>query len=91
MRWGFAQSLSNRLLGMLHLGFVWYAIAFAIAGVHALLLLAGAAGLGYAPLHAFTVGFASSLVMAMVTRVTCGHSGRMLAADTPTWRLFMLL
>jgi len=91
LRWGLAQSLSNRLLAMLHLGFVWYAIAFAIAGVHALLLLAGAAGLGYAPLHAFTVGFASSLVTAMVTRVTCGHSGRTLAADTPTWRLFMLL
>jgi len=29
--------------------------------------------------------------MAMVTRVTCGHSGRTLAADALTWRLFVLL
>jgi uncharacterized protein involved in response to NO len=91
LRWGLAQSLANRLLAMLHIGFVWYAIAFAIAGAHALLQFLGAAGFGLAALHAFTVGFASSLVMAMVTRVTCGHSGRTLAADTLTWWLFVLL
>jgi uncharacterized protein involved in response to NO len=91
LRWGLAQSLANRLLAMLHLGFVWYAIAFAIAGAHALAQLLGAAGFGLAALHAFTVGFATSLVMAMVTRVTCGHSGRALAADAITWGLFLLL
>ena len=32
-------------------------------------------GLGLAALHALTIGFAASLLMAMVTRVTCGHSG----------------
>jgi uncharacterized protein involved in response to NO len=37
------------------------------------------------------MGFCTSLLMAMVTRVTCGHSGRTLAADAWTWRLFLLL
>nr|MBP8007445.1 NnrS family protein [Burkholderiales bacterium] len=51
----------------------------------------GANGLGLAPMHALTIGFASSLLMAMVTRVTCGHTGRTLQADSATWRLFLLL
>jgi uncharacterized protein involved in response to NO len=91
VRWGFAQSLSNRLLAMLHVGFVWYGLGFLLEGAHSLALLAGGSGLPFAALHAFTIGFAASLLMAMVTRVTCGHSGRTLAADALTWRLFMLL
>jgi len=91
LRWGLAQSLSNRLLAMLHLGFVWYGIAFALSAISSIASLAGASGLGLAPLHAFTIGFACSLLVAMVTRVSCGHSGRTLAADRATWALFLLL
>jgi uncharacterized protein involved in response to NO len=91
LRWGLVQSLRNRLLAMLHVGFVWYGIGFLLAGINALLALTGGSGLGLAPLHAMTIGFASSLLVAMVTRVTCGHSGRTLAADALTWRLFQLL
>jgi uncharacterized protein involved in response to NO len=91
MRWGLVQSMKNRLLAMLHVGFLWYAIGFVLAGAQSLLLLRGTAVPGHVPLHALTIGFASSLLMAMVTRVTCGHSGRTLAADTVTWRLFQLL
>jgi uncharacterized protein involved in response to NO len=90
-RWGLVQSMRNRLLAMLHLGFVWYGIGFALAGMQSLAVLAGNAGAPLAALHALAIGFAASLLMAMVTRVTCGHSGRTLAADTLTWRLFQLL
>ena len=91
IRWGFVQSLANRLLAMLHIGFVWYGIGFLLAGAHSLLVLAGFPGLPAGSLHALAIGFASSLLMAMVTRVTCGHSGRTLAADRLTWALFALL
>jgi uncharacterized protein involved in response to NO len=91
IRWGFVQSLSNRLLAMLHIGFVWYGIGFLLAGAHSLSVLAGTAGIPLGALHALAIGFASSLLMAMVTRVTCGHSGRTLAADSLTWGLFVLL
>jgi uncharacterized protein involved in response to NO len=90
-RWGLVQSLRNRLLAMLHLGFVWYGLGFLLAGASSLSQLAGGGGLGLAPLHALTIGFAASLLLAMVTRVTCGHSGRTLAADAVTWRLFQVL
>lgn len=85
------QSLRNRLLAMLHLGFLWYAVGFLLAGAHSLALLAGGIGAPLAGLHALAIGFAASLLMAIVTRVTCGHSGRTLAADALTWRLFQLL
>jgi uncharacterized protein involved in response to NO len=91
IRWGFVQSLSNRLLAMLHIGFVWYGLGFLLAGTHSLLVRSGATGIPLGSLHALSIGFASSLLMAMVTRVTCGHSGRTLAADALTWRLFVLL
>ena len=91
LRWGFARTFVNRLLAMLHVGFLWYAIGFALLAASSLLQLAGGAGLGLAPLHALTIGFASSLLVAMVTRVSCGHTGRALQADQATWALFLLL
>jgi uncharacterized protein involved in response to NO len=90
-RWGIVQSLRVRLLAMLHLGFLWYGIGFLLAAAHSLAALAGGSGAPLAATHALGIGFAASLLMAMVTRVTCGHSGRTLAADAVTWRLFQLL
>ncbi|MEZ5741401.1 MAG: NnrS family protein [Burkholderiaceae bacterium] len=37
------------------------------------------------------MGALGSLLVAMVTRVACGHSGRPLVADTLTWSLFLAL
>jgi len=92
-RWGLVQSLRNRLLAMLHLGFVWLALALALYAWNdaVALLAAPQAGLGLAPLHALTMGFFGTMMLAMVTRVTAGHSGRPLAADTLTWFLFWTL
>lgn len=90
-RWGLIQSFTNRLLAMLHVGFVWYAIAFALFGLSSLALLVDAGSLGLTGTHALGLGFCGSLMVAMVSRVTFGHSGRTLAADRPTWSLFLLL
>src|SRR3989344_3940250 len=49
----------------------------------------GALGLG--ALHALTMGCLASLMLAMVTRVSCGHSGRALVADRTAWTLFWML
>ena len=77
--WGLVQSLKNRLLAMLHIGFLWLGLA------------QGAPVLALAPLHALTMGSLASLMLAMVTRVSCGHSGRALVADNLAWTLFWLL
>lgn len=91
LRWGLVQSLQVRLLAMLHIGFVWLGLAYALYALDGLLAAANLPSLGLAPLHAATMGFIGSILFAMLTRVTRGHSGRTLVADDPTWRLFWLL
>ncbi|AOW15074.1 short-chain dehydrogenase [Hydrogenophaga crassostreae] len=90
--WGLVQSLKVRLLAMLHLGFVWLGLSFVLAGASELLgLQAGVPALGLGALHALTMGCLGSLLLAMVTRVACGHSGRPLVADNLVWGLFLAL
>jgi uncharacterized protein involved in response to NO len=65
------------LLRVLFLGFAWLPLAMALYAVQSLILLVdGSAVLGRAPAHALYVGYFGSLLVAMVTRVTQGHSGR---------------
>jgi uncharacterized protein involved in response to NO len=90
--WGLVQSLKVRLLAMLHLGFLWLGLGLALTGVsHIGTAFTGSALLPLAGLHAITMGCLGSLMVAMVTRVSCGHSGRPLVADNPVWVLFWLL
>ena len=90
--WGLVQSLRIRLLAMLHLGFLWLGLALLLGGLSQLLAaFTGQAVLPLAPLHALTMGCLGSLMLAMVTRVSCGHSGRALVADNLVWSLFWLL
>ncbi len=93
LRWGLLHSLKVRLLAMLHGGFVWLGIVFALAGTsHALAAWRGdGASLGLAPLHALTMGYLGATLIAMITRVTAGHSGRPLAADNVVWVLYLVL
>ncbi|MDD2176554.1 NnrS family protein [Acidovorax sp. D2M1] len=90
--WGLVQSLKNKLLAMLHIGFLWLGVSFLLGGVSAWLAWGmGVGGLGLGALHALTMGCLASLMLAMVTRVSCGHSGRALVADRMAWSLFWLL
>ncbi|MDP1954686.1 MAG: NnrS family protein [Polaromonas sp.] len=90
--WGLVQSLKNRLLAMLHIGFVWLGLALLLGGLSQWLGWAqGAPVLALGSLHALTMGCLASLMLAMVTRVSCGHSGRALVADGRVWALFWLL
>ena len=90
--WGLVQSLKNKLLAMLHIGFLWLGVAFLLGGVSQWLAWGlGFGGLGLGALHALTMGCLASLMLAMVTRVSCGHSGRALVADRVAWSLFWLL
>ena len=90
--WGLVQSLRIRLLAMLHLGFLWLGVALILGGAAQLLgWILHSSVLPLAGLHALTMGCLGSLMLAMVTRVSCGHSGRPLVADNLVWSLFWLL
>ncbi len=65
------------LLRVLFLGYAWLPIAMLLYTAQSLWFLGtGDFLLGRAPAHALFIGFFGSLIVAMVTRVTQGHSGR---------------
>ena len=65
------------LLRVLFVGYSWLPIALALYVIQSLwLLVGGQLILGMAPLHTLAIGMFGSLLVAMVTRVTQGHSGR---------------
>jgi uncharacterized protein involved in response to NO len=94
--WRSDRALGNRLLAMVHIAFLWVPIAFSLAiwqGFHHFQY----SGEGtpnvhqLAPLHALTIGFFSSMLIGMASRVTNGHSGSPLVADATTWLLFLAM
>lgn len=88
--WRLRESLAVPILGMLHIGFAWLGIALLLYTIQSLtLLLTGQLILAKAPLHALTIGYFTSILLAMATRVTLGHSGRALKADNLTWCIFL--
>lgn len=97
LRWVTVPSLRHhlrqRLLLMMYIGFAWFAVALAMATLSDALAAfsGGSFTLGLAPLHAMTMGFLASILLAMASRVACGHSGRSNVADAFLWRVFWLL
>jgi uncharacterized protein involved in response to NO len=86
--WQLRRSFEVRLLAMLHIAFLWFGLAMALYLAQSIVLLTSHVWvLGRAPLHALGIGFITSMMVAMVSRVTLGHSGRALEADDLTWRV----
>ena len=71
------------LLMVLFWGLAWAPPGFALAA-----LATRFPELGRAPDHALLIGLCGSLLVAMVTRVTHGHSGRPLAMSMVAWNAF---
>lgn len=77
------------LLMVLIWGFAWAPIGFGLIAFGHYTELAGFDfNPGKAPVHALYIGMAGSLIIAMVTRVTQGHSGRPLAMNRAAWIAF---
>ncbi|MBM5571118.1 MULTISPECIES: NnrS family protein [Deefgea] len=87
-RWDLHQSFRVKLLAMLHAAFAWAGVAMLLATMSEALKLFGHHGLGFAPLHALTLGFFCCMLLAFVTRVTLGHSGRPLIAGGMVWTCY---
>lgn len=87
-RWDLRKSFKVKLLGMLHAAFAWAGVAMLLFAISEALKLAGHQGLGFAPLHALTLGFFCCMLLAFVTRVTLGHSGRPLIAGGLAWTCY---
>ncbi len=92
LTWGLLRSFCIHLLAVLHIGFAWLGIAMLLYGAQSLVFFASGNELlilGLAPLHALAIGYFTSMVLGMASRVTLGHSGRPLALDDSSWLLFV--
>jgi uncharacterized protein involved in response to NO len=77
---------------VLHIAFAWLPVAFVLfAAQDIVFALHGEVVLGRAPLHALAIGFFGSMLVAMVTRVSQGLSGRPLQMGAVPWLCFVLL
>jgi uncharacterized protein involved in response to NO len=80
------RALRPGLLAALHLAFAWLPLAFLLFTLQSVVLMvSGDFVMGRAPLHALAIGFFGSMLVAMVTRVTQGHSGRPLRMGAVAW------
>jgi len=92
LRWRPLASRGIPLLWILFAAFLWLPLGLLLQTVASLgFALSGDWLIGRAPLHALGMGFLGSLVLAMATRVTLGHSGQPLAAGRVTVGLFLAL
>ena len=86
-RWRGHLTLAEPLVWSLHLGFVWVGVGLLLVGLSALLPdVPPAAGL-----HALTAGAMGGMTLAVMTRATLGHTGRLLTADRWTAAIYLLI
>ena len=72
LRWGIQHTWSIPLLWSLHLSFVFVPLGFVLLALFAAGLMDNVS----AALHSFTVGAIGGMILAMISRVTLGHTGR---------------
>ena len=71
-RWQGHRCLAEPLIWVLHLAFAWVPLGLALAAVAAL----ADAALMPAAIHAFTAGAMGTMILAVMSRATLGHTGR---------------
>jgi uncharacterized protein involved in response to NO len=92
LTWQPWKAMRPGILAVLHLAFAWLPVAFVLYAIQDVVYATGGhLILGRAPLHALGIGFFGSMLVAMVTRVTQGHSGRPLQMGAVAWLCFGLL
>jgi uncharacterized protein involved in response to NO len=90
--WQFKRSFKVKILAMLHIAFLWLGIALLLTGIQSLLsLLNVPINLNRGPIHALMIGYFGSMLIAMATRVSLGHSGQPLVADSKAWNIFLAI
>ena len=86
-RWHGNLTWEEPLLMILHVGYGWLAASSAMLGLASLTPLVPET----AAVHALTVGAIGTMILAVMTRATRGHTGRALSADGATKVIFALV
>ena len=90
VRWTVLRTRGNPLLWTLYMAFAWLPVAMLLQFARdTSFSLTGQWTLGRAAIHALGMGFFGGMLIAMVTRVTMGHSGRPLAMERIAFGCFL--
>jgi uncharacterized protein involved in response to NO len=87
VRWKGWAVIGEPLMWVLHLGYAWLAVALILIGLAGLTDIVPAT----AAIHALTVGAFGTMILAVMTRASLGHTGRELTATPGTTAIFVLI
>jgi len=79
-RWGGIRTMKDPLVLVLHLGYLWVSIGLLLLGV----AIAGFDVPHSAGVHALTAGAMTTMILAVMTRASLGHTARKLKASPMT-------
>ena len=82
-RWAGDRTCRDRLVLILHVGYAFVPIGFLFASAAAIDVVAPSAGI-----HAWTVGAAGTMTLAVMTRASLGHTGHALSASAVTQAIY---
>ncbi len=86
-RWRGTATLREPLLAILHVGYAWLVIGAGLLGGSLLIVAIPEP----AAIHALTAGTIGTMVLAVMTRVARGHTGRPLEADHITTLIYAMI
>ena len=84
--WQGLRTLGNPILWVLHLGYLWLVVGLALKGLADI-------GIGdvAAALHALTIGAIGIIILAIMSRASLGHTGRVVKAHSITVVAYVLV
>jgi uncharacterized protein involved in response to NO len=83
-RWAGDRTWRDRLVLILHVGYAFVPIGFLLASAAAVDIVVTSAGV-----HAWTVGAAGTMTLAVMTRASLGHTGNALSASPMTQTIYV--
>ena len=86
-RWGGIRGARDPLVLILHVGYLWIPVGLALLG----LSTATPAVAQSVAVHALTAGAMATMILAVMTRATLGHTGRELRANGLTVAIYALV
>ena len=87
VRWRGYRTVRDPLVLILHVGYAWLPIGLCLLGLSILTVGMPRSN----ALHALTAGAMATMILAVMTRATLGHTGRALRADAGTVAIYVLV
>ena len=86
-RWSGVRAWRDPLVLVLHVGYAWVPVGLCLLG----LSIVSATVPGSGAIHALTAGAMATMILAVMTRATLGHTGRELKASGATAMIYILV